>query len=77
MLHLNHSDFKNDVIFSFILSGILVVLCICIVLFVPEKETDADSIYAEGSDSEVPYSTALEIAGTVCQVQIHCIFRIT
>ena len=65
MLHLNHSDFKNDVIFSFILSGILVVLCICIVLFVPEKETDADSIYAEGSDSEVPYSTALEIAGTV------------
>lgn len=64
MLNQHHSGFRNDVIFSLILAGFLLVLCLVIVIFVPQKEEDADSIYASLAESEVPYSTALEIAQT-------------
>lgn len=58
-----NSEFRNDVISSFVLSAFIFVVCIVIYLFVPVKEEDIDNLYAL-SEEEVPYSTALEIAQT-------------
>lgn len=64
MISPENNGFKNDVIASLLLSVLIAAAGLAIVFFVPESEQEPDSIYADLDNEPVPYSTALEIAGT-------------